>query len=519
MNGKLWTIVRAQSANRRGAVRGRGAKRVAMLVALALAFAVLGAYMFIFGMMLCTAGAWRLAPGTAVTVLSCAVFLFTVIKTNGMVLGCKDDEMLLSLPVTVRDIACARMINLYSSNLLWSLLIMLPIGIAVACFGSPQWYFYPMWLAGMLSAPLLPTVLGAVVGVGFTAAATRFRHAKLMSSVLLMLFTVAFALGPNLLLNSAGGDEDAMLSAVSSTLAGLAEAYLPARLFADAAVGGSVSSALLFVGVPLLLFALMGVLLSRFYVAINEAAVGRAAGRRYVFKEQRTSGAAAAVAKKEWAKFLGTPIYFMNSGVGAVMSIVMMGMLSFSVLKDVPPGALAVVGGYLPLAIPFFLGMSSTTCVSLSLEGKNLWILQTAPLSTADVMGGKLAMSLSLTLPAGVVCSLLLLPYVKDPIEILLLFVYPAVFCVFSGVFGALVNIKLPNFTWENEGQVVKRGASSMLGIFGSMAFSVIPIVPAFAVPSAPPTVVASVYTVVLAAASAVMWRIVCATPLLFENQ
>lgn len=130
------------------------------------------------------------------------------------------------------------------------------------------------------------------------------------------------------------------------------------------------------------------------------------------------------------------------------------------------------------LIIAMLQCMSCTTCVSLSLEGKNLWILKSLPLERKTIYQGKILFNLLLTVPAGLVVSLIVA--VRFPMDLglrLLLFLVPAVYAAFTSVLGMYFNIKMPKYDWSSETAVVKQSASSMAGIFSGMLNGLIPLV------------------------------------------
>ena len=123
-------------------------------------------------------------------------------------------------------------------------------------------------------------------------------------------------------------------------------------------------------------------------------------------------------------------------------------------------------------AIPFVIGavfsMMTTTSVSISMEGKTAWILQSLPLSRKQILDGKILFQLCLYAPfyvvAVLVCIIALQP---TAMEVLGLIFVPAVICLFAAVFGITVNLWLPRLNWESEVSVVKQSAAAAIGGIG----------------------------------------------------
>lgn len=123
------------------------------------------------------------------------------------------------------------------------------------------------------------------------------------------------------------------------------------------------------------------------------------------------------------------------------------------------------------------LCMSCTTSVSLSLEGKNLWIIKSVPVSTKKVLDSKILVNLTIVLPISVLFGLLMnIKFEMDIITRIFLFLIPIAYSFFSAIWGMFINIKLPNYEWTSETAVIKQGASSMIGMLGGPIFALIPI-------------------------------------------
>ncbi len=70
------------------------------------------------------------------------------------------------------------------------------------------------------------------------------------------------------------------------------------------------------------------------------------------------------------------------------------------------PNMAEMAARILPFAISALISMSCTTCVSLSLEGKNLWILKSMPIEDITICKSKILMNLTLQIPAALLAAL-----------------------------------------------------------------------------------------------------------------
>lgn len=230
----------------------------------------------------------------------------------------------------------------------------------------------------------------------------------------------------------------------------------------------------------------------------------------------KTSSPVMAVCKKEAKRFFGCPAYATNMGMGVVLmllfgvAVAVMGMEKLEQWIEMP-GMAAILVKMLPFMIAMLQCMSCTSCVSLSLEGKSLWILKSLPLEKKTIYQGKLLFNLLLTIPAGLLVSFMIA--VRIPMDWgtrLLLFCVPVVYTVFISVLGIYFNIKMPKYDWTNETVVVKQSASSMAGIFGGMLNALIPLFLMLVLRGVFAELFAAVLVVLEGALAFVLYRHVC---------
>lgn len=116
------------------------------------------------------------------------------------------------------------------------------------------------------------------------------------------------------------------------------------------------------------------------------------------------------------------------------------------------------------------VNMSCTSTVSLSLEGKNQWIIQSLPISSKILFQSKMLFNMIVVLPFSLFCSIVFMIELKVSSILAILFILVSVVTVsFSTVLGMCAAIHFPKFEWENEIEVIKQSASSTMGVFSSM--------------------------------------------------
>ena len=154
-------------------------------------------------------------------------------------------------------------------------------------------------------------------------------------------------------------------------------------------------------------FALVYWVLSRTFLAT--ATMGRTVRRAKKLDWSRTDRRRPiqAITGKEWKKFLGTPVYLTNMGLGLIFTALLpiLGLVFRSKLMllvhlfGLSGGVLTAI---LCAGLCYVGSMSLISTPSVSLEGKNFWILRSMPVSSKTILLGKLRLHLLCSSP---VCS------------------------------------------------------------------------------------------------------------------
>ena len=117
------------------------------------------------------------------------------------------------------------------------------------------------------------------------------------------------------------------------------------------------------------------------------------------------------------------------------------------------------------------VSMNDITAPSISLEGKNLWLMQSLPVTPWQVLRGKLNLHLLLTeipvLFCGICVWIVLRPHPLAGIAMVLL---PMAYGALCATFGLSMNLCKPNLNWTSETVVVKQSGVIFAVIFGGWA-------------------------------------------------
>lgn len=469
-------------------LKDKGKKKVSLILmggVVLLISIMLIVYSYGIGYSLGMIGIARVIPSYALTIVGIITLFFTVFKSNGILFGTKDYESLMSLPIKTSEIIASRFLHMYLMNTYFAFLVMAPLGVTYVIFEKPSASFGIIWGVGVLFSTLFPTTLATIIGGIIAFISSHFKYTNALSIILSLILVIGILLSS---FGLGGIDESLMQTTQLSRLGEmilkeLHMIYPLSFLFEKAVVKNSWISFVEFLALSVILYLLFIKVLSLQYKKINTAILSFQAKSNYTMQKMKMSGTLKALYKKELKRFFSSYAYVLNIGLGAVMALLM--ALSVFILR---PATLektmevmnleSLLSKVVAFAFSMVLCMSCTTSVALSLEGKNLWILKSLPVSTKMILDSKILVNLTITLPVSIVFGTLMnFKFETDIITRIFFYVIPITYSFFIAVWGMFINIKLPNYEWTSETAVIKQGLASMLGMLGGPVFALVPLI------------------------------------------
>lgn len=400
--------------------------------------------------------------------------LFTLMSASGTVFGGKDMDFMLSIPVSPFLVMLSKMTALYLENLVFVGLWMLPAGVAGFVFGvTRDWGYFLRLPLIVLTLPLLSSFIACLGGWLMAYAGTRMKHRALAANLIsFALFLLLFAgsmrineLGTILLTNRERAERI------------FATWLLPFGLLGKG-MGGNILaflSGLLLCAIPFLVLAW---LLSKRYKRIISGLTAQVLRTDFRLTRVETKGQGRALFQKEISRLFSTPAYLMNTCISAVLLI---GFAAY-IFVDRENAALflGLLGedGTAPLLLlcaALLLSMIYPSAVSISLEGRTLWILKEAPISPSALFAAKAGLNLALAWPASLTAIALFFAagYLSAAAACCMLAVCMTLTALLAAA-GVAVNLHFPKLDGESDIRVVKNSASAMLCAFGGMIFTLL---------------------------------------------
>ena len=493
--------------------RGLRKKRKRFLL-LSLGMVGIGALIMFYSALI-SLGFVQMGMGGAIPVVMmgiCSLLLIAIsfMKSGGTLFGGKNFDMVLSLPVTVRQVVLSRMLFLYGAGFLVFFAGFLPAAIVYTVnMGAGVGEVFNLLLAVALG-PCIPVVLSLVLSVLVMLLAERLPQREIFVIVLNVVIFVGILFWTGKI--SVTMDEKALMNMGKALANGVTSLYPPAGVAFSFLEKGSIWGTLLFAVLSIALFWGFVILVSRFYVKINEMFSSSKSKNAGKVTYGKGSTIRKALLKKEWKRLLSCPIYAMNTVVGYVLMI-LLGIMVLTMKEETLTGMLDIpeIENQLTKAFPFIIamctGIAPMTAPSLSLEGKSRWIMCSLPVKSIEIFRAKITLNLLFAVPSALLCSLcVLIKFPGTAADNILLFVLPLVFGVFTAVFGMAVNVKFPSYDWTQEIQAVKNSASVLICVFTGMFATLLPLMIVMAMPGLR-AVISWGFVIVSAGLSVMLWK------------
>ena len=448
------------------------------------------------------------------------VFIFGTIETKGVLFECKDNELLLSMPIKARDIIVARVAVVLIFNYIETAVVALPALIIYAILGGAPLSLLSACVT-FLILPLPATAFAAIVGFVIAKIAAKLKNRSIVTAVIWMIFLAVYFVVYYKFISSDGilGGAEENPDAVEASFSFLRQIGL--------AAAGRPLNFIIFVLVALLVTAVVFAIISKNYFRMIQSP--GAATRKNV-GARRTAGhekpVLLALVSKEISRFFGSAAYIVNCGVGLVFSVVVaiIALIKADVLRGIiaemagnmgmssPDGIFGVVGIATVIVLSSMCDISSC---ALSLEGRNLWILKSLPIGDTDVVLSKTLPHIIIALPPLLVSYVIIMIASGAGVLYWITGLLTLIFATVTfAALGSVMNILLPKFDFTNETQVIKQSASVTLTVLPGMLFTTVALFGAAALALVLSPLVAAIAMMALFAALAVVMCVILLGPM-----
>ncbi len=438
------------------------------------AFAVIGLMLVFYGAALSVAlasfGYKEIVP-LYLTLMSFSIIFGLSVFRAGTIFDAKSYEKLAVLPVSQNAIVASKFLTLYVTNFLFAFVVMVS-GAVATCLtvGFDAWFLFSMILSSVF-LPLLPITLALVIGTVIYAIVSRFKKNNFLKTALTTIFVVAVIFWPTMMDSNATDSE--MIQNLAALFSMVGNVLPPLAWLAAGTSLSGIGWYLLFVVLSVGVFVGYSVLVGRFYKNICSALSSKSANAAFKMSQQSEAKPIWALYKREFKRYTSSSIYFLNTCMGNILTIVLSVSILFTGIESIymelgiPTSVVTAISPFL-IAVTNCL-MSITAC-AISMEGKGWEQTKALPVSAKTVMDAKLLLQYTFSLPVSLISSTLFsIASSANGLEIVWLFVIPLALSITLGAVSLFVNAKYPCLTWDNANVPVKQSSSTLICMLISM--------------------------------------------------
>ncbi|MGG5461333.1 putative ABC transporter permease subunit [Clostridium sp. B9] len=456
-------------------------KTLIMILAPIAMIYVSAVYSFLLSDMLKEIGGMELLIILGIIGSAASVFITTIYKAQGNLFSLKDFDMLMSLPIKNSVIFASKLMDLLLLNWIFTTCFILPPALIYFNYSSGNIVaFLSILIISILFIPLIPVLLGSICAfiIAFIASRVKFKNLiTTIGSMILFLGIFLISFKAQNLLNSLVQNSTGIIDLLSKV-------YPPAYFLSNALVQESYIELLKFIGVSLIPFIIFIYIFASQFEKINSK-LGESYKKveDYKVSNLEANGQLKALYLKELKGYFSIPIYILNTAFGMLLlivgavSIFFMDINTLGAFLGIKEVADKISLFVLGLSV-FCIGLSATTPASISLEGKNIWIIKSLPIDERNIFMSKILVCLTITVPALIVTNILFTIGLKFSITTFILnLVVTLLFALVSAVTGLIINLNFINLEWSSPTVVVKQSASvfiNMVFTFASIALGVI---------------------------------------------
>lgn len=390
-------------------------------------------------------------------------FFLTIFQANDLLFFGRDREMLTVLPLHTRTILFNKFLFLYFFNLAILFLFVFP-ALIIWTFNGGLIVSSFLYFLSILFLPILPLVLGAFFAFATLYFSSLFKGRPWLT-VLLSLGLMGLFLTwvtANMRTGQETGDLGFLLAKQISAL-------YPLAFIFETNLGQ--------LNFPyLILYDIFSFLLGLVFISLVSR---RSVSRSHSFSQTTPSRGRLQYAKsksifsalylKEWHHYQSSYILMLNTCLGILLlliySLAILLLPSEQIADTLGlPNVSSFITSFAPLLITAFLSMSVTTTSSLSLEGREVWILKSLPIGIKQIIKSKIFFNLTLHslgyIPAVLIIAI---KYPMNVIHLIFLLLIPLVSSLFISISGLYLNTRYPNYHWETESFVIKQSLPVIL--------------------------------------------------------
>lgn len=436
-------------------------------------------YSLVFSMMFASGGRSDviITYGAGLGGLLCLIM--TLGQSYGILFQSKDFDLLATMPIKKSYIVSSKLLGLVLVNSFYFNIAFIPSAIVFMIFEGFSIYAILALLSGILLGPMLAVSVCSFLSFLLGRLLSGFKYKNLLSAIfsvafIILVFVFSFSIGSM----EEGTNEQEYINSMADMInKSFGNTYF-VSVFLNKAFLGEILYLLCFILASVVPFSIFVLFIAKNFVRINSNQNIGYKEKNFKLKKQNDSSLFIGLLKKEAKLFFSTNVYFMNVIVSPILSTACLLVLYFS-LKDVEGFDFSNYSNYIPLIacvlLSFIKGMTTSSSSSISMEGRQFWIIKTSPIDPKSVLRVKSMLNVFINLPFILIDFVLLVVLYKVNILYAFISCLSVFFIVCTVSFmGTWLNLCKYLLDWDNPSIVVKSSSTTLFAMLVGFAIDFI---------------------------------------------
>jgi ABC-2 type transport system permease protein len=371
------------------------------------------------------------------------------------------------MPIPISHILASRLLGVFLTGLMYSAVVLVPTMIMyyIAAPFSLRTLLGPIVFS--IDMVLLVFILSVALGWVGAKISSRMKNKSLMTTVVALLGIALYYV----IYFKAFRTIENFISNITSAEISITGGIVPLYHIGSAGCGAPLQMIVMTAAIVLILV-LVYLLLSKTFIKIVTTKTG-VSKIKYKEGKAKQRGAGKALLMKELKRITASSTILLNCVLGSIILVVAAGFLLvkggdfyYLLTEGFGPIIVDIIPAFAAGLICTMSSMCDITSFSISLEGKNIWILKTLPVTTKQILRAKKLSNLIFQFPP---CLLMLISLSITmnlaAVDVLLLLVSLCILSLLQTDFGLFLDLKRTNLNWTSETAVVKQSLNVFLAL------------------------------------------------------
>ncbi len=400
----------------------------------------------------------------------------TFISGSGYFTKFKDFDFLMALPISKMKILIAKSIALIFHQIMVGLIVLVPSIFIYGIKTQEGLMYYFGAFMGAIPMLVIAISLGAAVTIILQKIPGLNRFPNLLRNLayILILFFILISTSVGEAASTSGGNVDVRM--YYSVIDMFKKFAFPAYAYGVAITEKKLLLLLVVIAAGIACFAFFLIGFSKIFISTNTVSTSRKVSN-FKLKDQRSSSVLGALIKRELKRYFLNFMYVMNTAIGQVMLLGGVIYISWLVFRNeqeiqillmqtnVAEGRMVLFG--ITCIMLGSLGfLSNTAAASISLEGKNFWIIKSSPITAWQVFISKIFVNVVVIAVPNIIATIILSIVLGFNFQMILLALIISILNgVVVGLLGISMGITFPKLDFDREIVVIKQSVSVFLSM------------------------------------------------------